>query len=85
MILSIRVENTTFRLRDQPHFFCDLHCLCAALGAELVEETARVSLNGVFADEEFFCDLAIGHSLGDEFEDFQLAPRDAEVLQSLFI
>jgi hypothetical protein len=83
--LDVCAENTTFRLRKQPYFFCDLNSLRTSFGAELVEQTARVGLNGVFADEEFFSDLAVGHALGNEFEDFQFALRDAEVLQSLFI
>ena len=72
-------------LRDEPHFFSDLDCLGSTFGAELVKETARVSLDRVFADEEFVSDFAVGHSLGDELEDFQFAFGDAEILQSLFI
>ena len=72
-------------LREQPHFFRDLHGLCAALGGELVEETARVGLDCVFADEEFFRDLSVRHSLGDQFEYFELAFGDAEVFQTRFI
>ena len=72
-------------LWDQSHFFSDLYCLSAAPGAEFVEQTARVSLDGVFADEEFVGDLAVAEALGDQLEDLQLAPRDAEVFQSLLI
>ena len=72
-------------LRNQPHLFPDLYGLSAALGAELVEEATRVSLDCVLADEEFVGDFAVAHALRDQFEDFQFASRDAEIFQSLFI
>src|SRR5689334_8178067 len=52
-------------LRDESHIFSDLNGLRAAFGAELVEEPARVGLDGVFADEEFVGDLAIAQAVSD--------------------
>ena len=37
-----------------------------------------MSLYGVFTDEELFGDLAVAETLGDEFQYFQFARRDAE-------
>src|SRR5215470_14811619 len=55
--------NHTFELRDEPHFFSNLYGLSAAARAEFVEEPARVSFDGVFADEEFVGDLAVAEAL----------------------
>src|SRR6185369_5422057 len=77
--------NHTFELRDESHFFSDLYCLSAAPRAEFVEEAARVSLDCVFADEEFVGDLAVTETLRDQLEDFKLAPRDAEIFQALLV
>src|ERR1041385_6775549 len=77
--------NHTFELRDESHFFSDLYCLSAAPGAEFVEEAARVSLDCVFADEEFVGDLAVAETLRDQLENFQLAPRDTEIFLSLLV
>src|SRR5215510_6177063 len=57
MISLVSGENTTFALRNQPHLLRDLHGLSASPGAELVEEPAGVSLDRVFADEEFVGDF----------------------------
>src|SRR5689334_22102296 len=77
--------NHTFELRDESHFFSDLYCLSAAPRAEFVEEAARVSLDCVFADEEFVGDLAVAETLRDQLENFQLAPRDTEIFQALLV
>ena len=81
----VYAENHTFELRDYSHFFSDLYGLSAAPGAEFVEETARVGFDSAFADEEFVGDFAVAEALRDQLEDFQLAPRDAEILQSLLV
>src|SRR6185369_15670478 len=65
-------------LTDQADLFADLYGLRAAFGAELVEETAGVGLDRVFTDEEFFGNLSVAESLGDEFEDLEFAFGDAE-------
>ena len=44
-----------------------------------------MSLDGVFADEEFAGDFAVAHALCDQFQDFKFATRDAEIFQTLFI
>ena len=64
-------------LRDEADLFADLYGLRAAFRAELVEETARVGLDCVFADEEFVRDLAVAETLGDELEDLEFAFGDA--------
>ena len=58
-------KNTRWLLRNESHFFSDLNGLSASLGAELVEETARMSLDCVLADEEFVGNLAVAHPLRD--------------------
>ena len=72
-------------LRDQPHFLSELYGLSAASRAELVEQTTRMGLDGVFTHEEFVRDLAVAHALCDQFQDFEFATRDAEIFQALFV
>ena|SRR5215813_58446 len=38
-----------------------------------------MGLDGVFADEEIFCDLAVAHALGHELEDVAFTAGEAEV------
>ena len=39
-----------------------------------------MGLDRILADVEFFGDLSITHSLGDQFEDLEFPPRDAKIL-----
>src|SRR5213080_2173723 len=71
--------------RTQSQLFSQLHCLGSAPGAQLVEQAAGMGLDGVFADEEFFGDLAIAQAVGNQLEDFEFAARNAELLQSLLV
>ena len=61
------------RLGDQPEFFAYLHRLGSSLRAQLVEEPARMSLDGVFADEELFGDLAIAEAGRDQVKYLEFA------------
>src|SRR5918999_3805236 len=65
---------------DEPSLFRELHCLCAPLRVELVEDTSRVRLDGVLADVEPLGDLAVAQPGGNQLEDLQLAPSDAQLL-----
>src|SRR5947208_12510429 len=71
--------------RNQSQLFSQLHCLGSAPGAQLVEQAAGMGLDGVFADEEFFGDLAIAQAVRNELEDFEFAPSNAELGQSLLV
>ncbi len=44
-----------------------------------------MGLDGVFADKEFFGDLAITQAVGNQLEDLQLARSNAEFGQSLLV
>jgi hypothetical protein len=79
------VEISTFGLGNQPHLLADLYGLRPAPRAQLVEETAGVSLNSVFTDEEFVGDFAVAQSLRHQFENLELTPGDAEEFQALLI
>ena len=72
-------------LRNQSQLFSQLHCLGSAPGAQLVEQAAGMGLDGVFADKEFFGDLAIAQAVGNQLEDLQLARINAELGQSLLV
>ena len=72
-------------LRDQAHFFSDLHGLSTALGAQLVEEATGVRLDGVFTDKQFFRDLAVAHAVRDQLQNLEFAFCDAEVFYSRFV
>ena len=63
---------------DEAEFFAQLDGLGAALSAQFVKDATGVSLYGVFAHEELFRDLPVAETLGDEFQYFQFARRDAE-------
>src|SRR5437879_1594447 len=71
--------------RNQSQLFSQLHRLSSAPGAQLVEQAAGMGLDGVFADEEFFGDLAIAQAAGNQFEDFELAARNPELGQSRLV
>src|SRR5947208_16994985 len=71
--------------RNQSQLFSQLHCLGSAPGAQLVEQSAGMGLDGVFADEEFFGDLPIAQAVGNQLEDLQLAARNPKLGQSLLI
>src|SRR5438552_18676992 len=71
--------------RNQSQLFSQLHCLGSAPGAQLVEQAAGMGLDGVFADEESFGDLAIAQAVGNQLEDLQLASGNAELGQSLLV
>ena len=72
-------------LRDEADLFADLYGLCAAFGAELIEETARVGLDCILTDEKPVRYLAVAETLRDQLENFQLAPRDTEIFQALLV
>ena len=59
--------------RNQSQLFSHLHRLGSSSGAQLVEQAAGMGLDGVFADKEFFGDLAIAQAVGNQLEDLQLA------------
>jgi hypothetical protein len=44
-----------------------------------------MGLDGVFADKEFFGDLAIAQAVGNQLEDLQLARSNVEFGQSLLV
>src|SRR5438132_8051930 len=71
--------------RNQSQLFSQLHGLGSAPGAQLVEQAAGMGLDGVFADEEFFGDLAIAQAVGNQLEDLQLAARNPEFAQSRLV
>ena len=48
----------------------------AVVNFKFVENIGEVCLNRLFADEDFLADFFIGQPLGDQFEDFQLAPGE---------
>src|SRR2546425_8132535 len=70
--------------RNQSQLFSQLHCLGSAPGAQLVEQAAGMGLDGVFADEEFFGDLAIAQTDGNQFEYLQFAAGYAKFAQFYF-
>ena len=72
-------------LRNQSQLFSQLHGLGSAPGAQLVEQAAGMGLDGVFADKEFFGDLAIAQAVGNQLEDLQLAARNPEFAQSRLV
>src|SRR5436305_1297900 len=49
------------------------HRFHAGVQLKLLEDVSDVVFHRVFADEKFLRDVAVIHSLGDEFEDFHLA------------
>jgi len=65
-------------LRNQSQLFSQLYGLGPAPGTQLVEQAAGMGLDGVFADKEFFGDLAIAQAVGNQLEDLQLARSNAE-------
>ena len=85
MISLVGAKNHTLELGNKSHFLSELYGLSAASGAELVEQTTRMGLDGVFTDEEFARDLTVAHALCDQFQDFEFATRDAEIFQALFV
>ncbi len=71
--------------RNQSQLFSHLHRLGSSSGAQLVEQAAGMGLDGVFADKEFFGDLAIAQAVGNQLEDLQLAARNPEFAQSRLV
>ena len=72
-------------LGDEPSLFAELDCLSAALGAELVEETAGMSLDGILADEQLFRDFAVAQAGSDQSQDFVLPRSDSQLGESLIV
>src|SRR5881409_1641560 len=58
--------------RNQSQLFSHLHRLGSSSGAQLVEQAAGMGLDGVFADKEFFGDLAIAQAVGNQLEDLTM-------------
>jgi hypothetical protein len=59
--------------------------LGSSVDAQFVEQAAGMGLDGVFADKEFFGDLAIAQAVGNQLEDLQLASGNPELGQSLLV
>src|SRR5437867_11498675 len=65
---------------DQSSLLRDLDGLRPPLGAQLIEQAARVRLHRVLANEEFLGDFSGAEPLRDRGEDLELARGDPELL-----
>ena len=65
---------------QQPEFLAELYRLRPPLGPELVEGAAAMRLDRVLTHEQLSGNLTVAHPLRYQFENLQLAARDAKVI-----
>ncbi len=66
--------------RKQAELLAELHGLRPSFRSYFAKNTAGMGLDRVLADVKLRGDLAVARALGDQFQDLELAARDAKIL-----